>query len=140
LGDRDGGATSVVSAVGTVGARRELKSSIKARECREYKMIVSLENIENDLDQTSVVVLSLLIGVKTVYFSASIEDCDGIESVNFERDLYRILTYVSGDVQGTQAFIRAVIAFHNGKNIDLPITLGNLELTPTESIIFADYK
>jgi Protein of unknown function DUF86 len=33
-----------------------------------------------------------------------------------------------------------VIAFHNGKNIDLPITLGNLELTQEESIAVADYQ
>jgi hypothetical protein len=102
-------------------------------------MIVSLEKIEGDLDQDSVVILSLLIGLKIVQFSASIEHCDGIESVNFDRDLWQILTYTSGDVKGIQDFIRAVIAFHNGKNIDLPITLGNLELTPAESIIFADY-
>jgi hypothetical protein len=102
-------------------------------------MIVSLEKIEGDLDQDSVVILSVLIGLKIVQFSASIEHYDGIERVNFDRELCQILTYTSGDVKGTQDSIRAVIAFHNGKNIDLPITLGNLELTPVESIIFADY-
>ncbi len=58
----------------------------------------------------------------------------------FDRDLWRILTYVSGDVQATQDFIRAVIAFHNGKDIDLPITLGNLEPTIAESIGFTNDK
>jgi hypothetical protein len=103
-------------------------------------MIISLEKIECDLEQSSIVILSFLIGVKIVQFSASIEHCNGIESVNFDRDLCQILTYVSGDVKGTQDFIRAVIAFHNGKNIDLPIILGNLEPTPAEPIIFADYN
>jgi hypothetical protein len=117
-----------------------LNRAIEAGEYRKTKMIVSLEKIEGDLEKSSVFILSLLIGIKVVQFSASVEHCNGIESVNFDRDLWRILTYVSGDVKGTQDFIRAVIAFHNGENIDLPITLGNLEPTPAEPIIFADHN
>jgi hypothetical protein len=124
--------TAIVDSHGT-------SSAIEAGEYRKTKMIVSLEKIESDLEQSSVVILSLVIGTKIVQFSVSIEHCNGIESVNFDRDLWRILTYVSGDLKGTQDFIPAVIAFHNGKNIDLPITLGSLELTPAESIIFANY-
>jgi hypothetical protein len=137
FGDRD---ASVVGAVRTAGARRGLKKSTESGEYHKTKMIVSLEKIEGDLEQSSVVILSFLIGIKIVQFSASIEHCHGIESVNFDRDLWQVLTYVSGNVEGTKDFIRAVIAFHNGKTIALPITLGNLEPTPAEPIIFADYN
>ena len=79
--------------------------------------------IEGDSDQASGIILSFLIGIKIVQFSAFVENYKGIETVNFDRDLWRILTYVSGDIKATQDFIRAVIAFHNGKNVGLSTRL-----------------
>lgn len=75
--------------------------------------------IEGDSDRASGIILSFLIGIKIVQFSAFVENYKGIETVNFDRDLWRILTYVSGDIKATQDFIRAVIAFHNRKNVGL---------------------
>ncbi len=103
-------------------------------------MMVSVEKVEGASDQSSIAILSLLIGTKIFQFSASVEDYHGIETVNFDRNLWQILTYVSGDVKGTQDFIHAVIAFHHGQTIDLPIMLGEIEPKIAEAIRFVNDK